>query len=314
MRNLRNLFAILVIAVIAFSSCKPYQEKIYVEIAPNQTAFVIPLEEKTKENQQRLRSIDYLNEHKIATKRIYNPTKWHQSGRMWFSGKWIPTLNIITVDRAPVTREWTADNSGTSENKKEDIEVESRESIGFGVKITCTASVPEEEAAEFLYYYKGRSLDQVMDRNLRSFIQDILTSEFGARSLTDCQNQRSAVFGVMKDSTIAFFSQRGIKIDNIGAAGGFDYADKTIQISINEKFQAEMKIQAAQNEVDAAKKFTEASSLIRQQKELDADIEIRKSEAALRLNWDGHLGDGWTVIEGGKGGSIPGSIILGGRK
>ena len=209
MKQIRLLFTLAIVGVIAFSSCKPYQEKKYEEVAPNQTAFVIPLEEGTKDAQKQLRSVDYLNDNKIAAKRIYNPTKWHQTGRLWFSGKWIPTMQIIKVDRSPVTREWTGDEKSGTGQVKEDIEVESKESIGFRVNITCTASIPEEEAAEFLYFYKGKTLDEVMDRNVRSFIQDILTSEFGKRSLSTCQAERSDVFQVMKDSTIAFFSTRG---------------------------------------------------------------------------------------------------------
>lgn len=308
----KNLFkfGIMLFIVFAVFSCRPYQEKIYEEVAHNETAFVIPLEEGTKTNQTSLKSIEYLREKKVAQKRIYNPTKWHQNGRAYFSGKWIPTLKIIKVDRSPVTREWTEDNDTGTGEKREEIEVESRESIAFRVKITCTSSIPEEEAPEYLYWYKGKDLAEVMDLNVRSFIQDILTSEFGSRDLAACQQERSEVFGIMKSKTIEFFSKRGINIDNLGAAGGFGYVDKTIQTSINEKFQSKMKIESANNEVLAAKKFAEAAESIRKQKELDADIEIRKAEAQMKLKWDGHLGDGWTIIEGGKS-SIPGSIILG---
>lgn len=185
---MKKLLLLIALGVILFSSCKPYQEKKYVEIQPNETAFVIPLEDLSKDGQTQLKSIEYLNERKVTAKRIYNPTKWHQTGRFPSSGKWIPTLSIIVVDRAPETREWTNDNNSGTATKKEDIEVESKESIGFGVKVTCTASVPESEAAEFLYYYKGYTLAEVMDKNVRSFIQDVLTSEFGQRTLSQCQN------------------------------------------------------------------------------------------------------------------------------
>ena len=119
-----------VATVLAMTSCKPYQEKIYVEVEPNETAFVIPLEENTKANQTKLKSESYLEEKKVVAKRIYTPTQWHQTGRAWFSGNYIPTVRVIKVNRAPITREWTAANgTGTKGNKKEDIEVESKDTI-----------------------------------------------------------------------------------------------------------------------------------------------------------------------------------------
>ena len=274
-KNLLILFAAILVAV---SSCKPYHEQIYVDIANNETAFVIPLEEGTN-NQQQFKSAKYLETKKVAVKRVYTPTIWHQTGRAWFSGEWIPSVSVIKVDRSPVTREWTSDdNTGTSK-EKQDIDVESKESIGFGIGITCTASIPEDLASTFLYYYNGKNLAHVMDNNIRSYIQDILTSEFGIRNLSECQGQRKAIFDSMKVKTRQFFLARGIRIDNIGAAGEFHYLNTEIQTAINLQFVAEKKRDAATNEVAAAQEFLRAANAIKAQKELDADILIRQAFA-----------------------------------
>jgi len=261
------------------ASCRPYHEDIYTEIEPNETAFLIPLEEGTQDAQMKFESADYLEEMKVATKRVYTPTIWHQTGHIRIRGEWIPTVVVVKVDRAPVTREWTEDTETGTEKAKQDINVESKESIGFGIGITCTASIPEELASTFLYYYNGKTLDEVMDNNVRSYIQDILTREFGSRELSDCQAERKAIFTLMDTSTTNFFLDRGVRIDNIGAAGEFHYINPEIQNAINMEFVAEKKRDAAENEVAAARQFALAANTIKAQKDLDASILIMESFA-----------------------------------
>jgi len=279
-----NLFKIVMLFLIAisFQSCmKPYQEEIYVEVAPNETAYVIPLEQGTKSDQSKFNSEKYLEQNKVAAKRIYIPTQWHKTGRWFFGydGRWIPTNKVIIVNRAPVTREWTGAGNGTNPNKREDINVESKESIGFRIGITATASIPEQWSSKFLYKYNGRTLSEVMDNDVRGFIQNILTSEFGVLYLSTCQANRKDVFEKMRKQTIEHFAEFGIEIINIGAAGGFNYVDESIQVSINEKFASEMKFTTAENEVKAANKFMQAKEAIAAQKNLDADIEIKTAIA-----------------------------------
>lgn len=304
----------IVFAGSVFTSCKPYQEEKYVDIKPNETAFLIPMEKGTKEDQSKLKSEEYLEQHKVAAKRVYTPTIWHQTGRGWWAGEWIPSVIVIKVDRAPITREWTgAENTGTS-NKREEISVESSNSIGFSIGITSTASIPEEDAAKFLYYYNGKTLEEVMDNNVRSFIQDILTREFGNRELTQCQKQRKDVFDVMREAVIKHFSSRGIRIDNIGAAGEFTYLNSEIQTAINTEFVAEKKRDAANNEVLAAQKYSQAAEAIKAQKNLDADIRIKDALAQAiedgKLTWPSTL----SIVVGGQSTQIPSLIDLYGLK
>lgn len=285
MKKLQSYVLIAVVAVaMMFTSCRTYQEEVYVEIEPNETAFLIPLEEGTQESQSKLDSEDYLEENKVSAKRITIPTRFHQTGRLRISGKWIPAMRVIKVDRTPVTREWTAANgTGTSGNKKEDIEVESKESIGFGIGITTTSTIPEEWASKFLYNYNGKTLADVMDNDVRAYIQNILTSEFGILDLSECQESRKAIYDTMRVRTTEYFASMGIKILNIGAAGQFEYTDEAIQISINEKFASEMKIETSNNLVKAANNFAKAASNIEKQKKLDAEILNLEADAALKM-------------------------------
>lgn len=287
------IFAITILAMVLTSCRKPYQEEMYVDIKANETAFWVPMEQGNKADQNKLKSAEYLEQHKVAEKRVYTPTMWHQTGRRTWTGKWIPTVIIITVNRSPVTREWTKTKTTGTSNKDQRIEVESQNSIGFSVGITCTASIPEENASTFLYYYNGKTLAEVMDNNVRSYVQDNLTNGFGSKDLTGCQNQRAVVFENMKKSTTEFFAKRGISIDNIGAAGQFEYIEPEIQSAINLEFIAKKKNDAAQNEVMAAQKFASAANAITAQKNLDADINIKNAFAdyirAGKISWPNTL-------------------------
>jgi len=276
-----NFIIMAIIAIgmsLSITSCRTYHEDKYIDVKPNQTAFVIPLEMGTA-NQKQLKSLEFLKQHQIAAKRIQIPTVWHSKGYMWFSGEFIPTVAVILVDRTPITREWTSvEGTGTS-GKNQAVVVESSNSIGFRINITCTASILEETTATYQYWYGGKTLGEVMDENVRSYIQENLSTNFGRRELAACQNDRSAVFKVMKDSTIAFFERRGITIDNIGSAGEFSYLNEEIQTAINTEFVAKKKRDAAVNEVAAAQLYAQASEAIKAQKQLDADITVKLAMA-----------------------------------
>ena len=268
------------------ASCRPYHEEIYVDIQPNETAFLIPLEEGTEDGQAKFKSAEYLESKKVAAKRVYTPTIWHQTGHVRIRGEWIPTVKVVVVDRAPETREWTGE-AEDGDKTKQDIDVESKESIGFGIGITCTASVPEELASTFLYWYSGKTLAHVMDNNVRSYIQDILTREFGRRELSECQSERKAIFELMDSTTYNFFIERGIRIDNLGAAGEFHYLNPEIQTAINLEFVAEKKRDAAENEVAAAQQFARAANTIAAQKKLD--VEVLQQEAFAEAIREGKI-------------------------
>jgi len=280
MRRTQFITIGLLALVLTISSCRrPYNEQKYIEILPNQTAFVLPLEVGNKDGQTKFDSEKYLEERKVASKRIYITTQWHQTGRWDNDGEWIPSIKVILVDRAPVTREWTGKGKGTSANKDELIEVESKESIGFRVGITATASIPEAWASKFLYKYNNRSLKDVMDYDVRSYVQNILTTEFGVRLLSVCQNDRKEIYEKMRKDVNSHFAEYGVEIINIGAAGQFTYVDQAIQDAINAKFTSEMKVTEAANAVKAANNFAQAKNAITDQKQLDADINIKNAIA-----------------------------------
>jgi hypothetical protein len=281
----KQLILVCVLVVSLMSSCmKPYQKQKIVEVKPNETAYLIPLENGTQTNQTKLKSQDYLEKNKVVAKRIYIPTQWQKTGRGNNSGYWMPSDTVIIVNRTPVTREWNQAGGGSNKTSNDAIKVESKESIGFEVCITATASIPEEWATLFLYSYSGRSLSDLMDSDVRAYVQTCLTTAFGDRTLTQGQNERSVVFSQMAKDVSAHFALYGIKIMNIGSAGQFSYENKAIQDAIDEKYSSEMNIQTAQNKVISANKFAQAKAAIEAQSHLDADIAIKLAFADALKN------------------------------
>lgn len=243
-----------------FTGCiKPYKKELLVEIKPNETAFIVPLEGKSKSGQAEFMSLNYLEENKVATKRVNLPQRFQQTGRQHWYGKWIPTAKIITVNRVPVTREWTADSDRGTSTKNEAIEVESKDSIGFNVGVNITALIKEEDAARFLYNYAGVPLDNIIDLNIRGKVSSVLSREFGSRLLSKCKSDKKAISEVLLKEVKAEFAPMGITITNIGLVGGLTYENVEIQRAINAAYEAEMAVETA-----------------RQQKEMQKEINARE--------------------------------------
>jgi hypothetical protein len=287
---MKKYLFVFVLGAILLTSCrKPYQEPIYEEIGPNETAYLIPLEGGSLQDQTKLKSIDYFDKQKVVAKRVYIPTTWIQTDRQSWEGKWVPAAKLIKIDRTLVTREWTSESKTGSNSKDESIVVESKESIGFSINITITVFIPEESASKFLYFNSGKKLSDVLDQNIRSYVQTILTAEFGKLSLTECREKRSMVFDIMKEKTIKFCDDLGVKVTALGSAGGFTYLDEEIQKSINKKFVSEMSIQSSSNEVIAANNFARAKDAISSQKELEADLAIKYAIADALKKYKGDV-------------------------
>ena len=183
------------------------------EIAPNETAFIVSLEGDTDEGQGKFMSVEFLENAKVATKRIAIPQRTRKIGRYSWNVEWIPTIKIIKVDRTPVTREWTADPSTGTSTKNEALTVESKDSITFWTGVTITVRITEEHAATFLYNFSGKPLSEVVDENVRGYVLAILAREFGGRTLDQCRNEKSEIFDIALKETMAEFDKKGVTVD-----------------------------------------------------------------------------------------------------
>ena len=297
--------------VLSLTACGPPKIDKVKEIKPNETAFVVPLEGDSSK-QGKLMSKDYLEKNKVAMKRIYLPQTKISTGRWWWKYKWVPTVQVITVDRRPVTFVW---------EKKSGIHVESKDSIGFIVGINISAHVDEADTATFLYNFPSGNLEKTIANVVKSEATEVLSREFakydleggwteknGKRIYIDGARQKKGeIVDLAKERLIEFFKGRGITIDTFGLIGGLDYEDHDIQQAINDNFKSELEIKNRENErlaqekinqkkIDMAKAEKLAAVEFAKAKEARTEmvnLEIRKMEAEAKLmkakNWDGKL-------------------------
>jgi hypothetical protein len=262
------------------------------EIKPNETAFLIQMDGNTK-NQKAFMSEEYLTENKVASKRIVIPYVDVPGGQF---GQRVLAAKLITVDRTPVTREWTrSEKTGTSPSNQA-IAVESNQSIDFTVGVVMTASIPETSAAKFLYHYAGTPLSTVADTNIRGFVQAALAREFGALDLDAARREKGKVFERVFKAAKEEFSAKGISIDTLGYSEGMTYTDPNIQRAINETFEAQMATQKAEQKVQEAHQLRLAAEEFAKAKEasvarVELDVRLMQAQAQLKMveKWDGRL-------------------------
>ena len=295
-KNISFCLAFALLTIFAMTGCGPYPTEQAVEVKNNETAFVVPLEGDSKGAQAQFMSIEYLEKAKVATKRIISPLRKRSTGRAWFDYEWIPLMRVITVDRSPQTRQWL---------EKDGIKVESLDSVGFTAGVNCTAMIREEDAAKFLYYYPGGSLAEVMDRNVKGYIQNVLAREFGSRNLSVCQAEKKNIVLSLAQELTTHFAQYGITISSVGIADGMLYDNAEVQKTIDAVFVNETKVKQAEQERAAQRIVNEKELSIAQNERLKAEefakaaeaqtkmveLKIRQMEAEARLEaarrWDG---------------------------
>lgn len=315
--KIKYIMGVLVTSLVLSGCIGPAKVDKFEEIAPNETAFVIPLEGASKKNQGKFDSVGYLEEKKVAAKRIYKPQRQVDTGRMWWEYKYIPTVKIIRVDRAPVTFVWEGKRGAKGIRKgTEGVAVESRDSIGFNVGINISAFITEKDTAKFLYYYPSGDLDKVLGKIVKSKSTEILSREFAKYDLEGSQakvnkygkvvseaidgarQRKGEIVALASEELKKFFTQTGVTISTFGLIGGLSYDDKDIQEAINDNFKTELdiknkaNIRLAQEETNenniaiaradkiSAQEFAQAAQA--RKKQVSLEIEKMLAEAKLK--------------------------------
>jgi hypothetical protein len=240
----KTKLVIMALATLSLASCmKPVRVDPIESIEPNETAFVIPLEMGT-ENQEKLESIEFLQANQVAAKRIVIPQRERKIGRFGYEIEWIPTVRVISVNRTPVTRSWTEETGTNTKNSSTaTLGVESKDSIGFSVGVNVSAHIEEKDTATYLYYYRGGDLANVMDKNVREKVHTVLSQEFASRTLQECKSDKIAIRNALDTHVAEHFKKYGITITSIGLAEGLFFEQPEIQKAINDAYVAEMEVE-----------------------------------------------------------------------
>lgn len=284
---------IILVASITMSGCGlwvPYNKPKFVEIKPNQTAFVIPLEGKTGEQGQ-FQSLEYLEENQVAAKRIQIPRTWYRTGKLWGTGEYKDDVRVVVVDRFPETREWLSDPKRGTSKKSEGFVGESKDSIKFLVGMSATASIEEPDTAKFLYKYSGKTLKQVMDFEIRNKIGTTLLEKYGSMTMEEIQANKEEVIKHVRKEVTPYFKEVGITLTNIGYVGDLEYVDKNVQKAINEEFSAvkQQRAQEIKNKTEVDRANSEAKAIKQRQDTLEKSLKLKELEIKEKWveKWDG---------------------------
>lgn len=255
----------------------PMMMELNEEIAPNETAFLVPLEEKANEGGAKFGSIEDLEQSVVRAQRVLIPQRKQSTGRMPGSFRWIPTMRVLKVDRSQVTREWTKDTKTGTAAKDQAIAVESLDSINFKAGAAIGCSIVQEDSAKFLYYFAGKPLSEVVDTNVRGFCQSVLSREFGKALLSQCPGKKAEAFKLCFDEAKTFYKAKGITIDYLGSSEGLSFDNPEMQKQFDRQFIAENEIKIASQE-KLAQDEKNATMLAKKKAEAEALIEAAKQE------------------------------------
>jgi hypothetical protein len=287
--DIKTIAAAAGLAVAAGGCVRPYNEPEFVDVAPNETAFVIRLEgqNNSADGQAKLLSEAYLEANRVAAKRIEVTHRWLDTGYAHDSGKWIPDVTVVKVDRSAVTRQWT-EEGGTSV-KNEAVSIESKDSVGFSVGFTCTAYIREEDAAKYLYTHPSGSLASVMDTEVLGRVQRDCQMAVNGYALSEVPAHKGDIQKAVETDVVPWFATRGVTITNVGMYGGLHYENPAIQKAIDEAAaasnlktvaQAKFEAQSKDNErVELEAKGLAEAARSKAQGEADGKLLIAEAEA-----------------------------------
>lgn len=292
MKKISFLLVAVMLASLSFMSCvRPYDKPEFVDIASNETAFIIPLTGKTSD-QSALASEEYLRKNMVAAKRVQITHEWRQTGRLPNNGKWVPNMMVIKVNRSPVSVSWGAKSGATR------VSAESIESIGFTVPIALTATIEEHNTPLFLSKYSADvSLQDVIINNVNPYVNAKTSEKFASKTLVECRIQKNAIVKEIYADVKDFFAGYGITITQFGSTDGLTYDSPQIQEAIdkqailqaegkaldekelNAKKQRDIDLKNATNEASIAREKASAVSSLKALQEVENSKILAQAQA-----------------------------------
>jgi hypothetical protein len=224
---------------ILLSGCErqPFNAPEFVDIGPNETAYMIPMSGDTT-NQKQLQSEEFLARNQVSSKRVEIPHQWVQTGRGAEEGKWVPTVQLLKVSLSPETREWTEEDATGTSAKNQGIKAETSESTSFMARMNCSCQISEGKSATFLHWYYGRPLAEVMDSDIRALVEKHFVAECAHYTLEALLTHKDAIMHSVEAKLREYCEARGINLNYVGLKGDFTYENKAIQESLDNRFKA----------------------------------------------------------------------------
>lgn len=241
MKKLSFTLALLLAMVVGFTGCvRPYDKPEYVEVGPNETAFVVPMftdaSVKTEDQVQlNSESAEFYQKCMVSSKLIQIPHKWIQTGRFIRDGYYKGTVRVITVDLTPRSGTWL-------QSDKNAVKVETAASQGITIPMSYTMRIKAEDAANYLSYYKAVEFQQVIDIQINRYFTAEAAKYFHEVEYKDIAEKRDEIISKAVNATKEYFKSQGITIDQLAIVDGLVYDDASLQKNIDEqaKVQAQL--------------------------------------------------------------------------
>ena len=265
--------------VLTMTGCwRPYEPVVLKDIGTNEEAFLLPYVGDTKD-QVATTTEAYLKSNMVHAKQVRIPQQWVQTGYRSWNGEWRDAALLVKVDKAPVTREWTADKDSGTSNKNEAIWVMTSDQVEFSTGWTCTARIEsKDDAVLFLHNYPNGSLQAVLDGEVRGKLQAVFGLAVTDRPMEELRREATPHIKQTVDEITMFFKKRGITISTLGITGGFVYKDPKIMQAMVDLFISEQGTAKAKAETLAQEEMNKKTLSMAKAK-ADAILAEREAEA-----------------------------------
>lgn len=310
-------FLMVLFLAVSFTSCvRPYDKPEYVEVGPNETAFVIPLftDSKVKtEDQVQLNAetAEFYQKNMVSSKLIQIPHTWIKTGRFARSGYYKGTMRVITVDLTPRSGNWLQDD-------KNAIKVETAASQGITIPMSYTVRIKHEDAALYLSYYKAVDFQSVIDVQINRYFAQEAGKAFHTVEYKDVAKQRDIILADAVEKTKEHFKAQGITIDQLAIVDGLIYDDKSLQSNIDEQAKIQAQIVLEENkktliDKQKANKIAEANieADVARAKASTLDIELKRARAMQEIENTKIIAQAQAeAIKQGKYAPVPDTVVV----
>ena len=137
-----------------------------------------------------------------------------------------------------LSRFGVAPNSLSMSSQAEAIAAESKDSVNFSLGLSCTAYIPEDMAAVFLYSYPSKSLADMLDTEVRARVYQIVAEEAGNYSTFELPAKKNDILKAVRADVVPFFKKKGIEITTLAMLGGLQFDNAEIQRAIDDAAKA----------------------------------------------------------------------------
>lgn len=315
MRKL-SFLALLVAVVLSFTGCiRPYDKPEYVEIGPNETAFVIPMftdeTVKTEDQVHLNEGVEFYQKNMVSSKLIQIPHKWIKTGRFANSGYYKETVRVITVDLTPHSGNWL-------QNDHNAIKVETAASQGITIPMSYTIRIKSEDAALYLSYYKAVDFQSVIDVQINRFFAQEAGKAFHSVEYKDVAKQRDIILQEAVEKTKAHFATQGITIDQLAIVDGLVYDDASLQTNIDDqaKIQAQIVLEEQKSILIAKQRANEVAEAnkdadVARAKASTLDIELKRKKGEQEIENTKIIAQAQAeAIKQGKYAPVPSTVVV----